>query len=409
MARTFNDSSELPRPVMLASMGLLSMVVPRRTVQDTLAELGKQSQRERQLPAPFLVYLVIALSFYMPYALREVLRCVLEGLRTLEVSAGKAMSIATKGAISRARTRLGPEVMEALFLKVARPIAIPQTRGAWYRRWRLMTIDGTSLALQHTTENAEAFGLPDSKHGDGAFPLARLVALAEAGTHVVVRAAFDKWVTSEQKLASQVLPALEAGMLLLEDRGYVGYGWWRSVSATGADILCRMRGNMILPCRKRLSDGSFLSVLRPPKGDSGEPLTVRVIEYTLKGVPNAEPLYCIATSILDVEEAPARELAAQYHERWEAESLFDEFKTHLRGGNRVLLRSKTPDLVKQEIYGLLLAHFTVRTVMHDAALSVDEDPDRISFTHTVRVLRRKLPQGAAFPPSGADPALSGNS
>jgi hypothetical protein len=149
---------------------------------------------------------------------------------------------------------------------------------------------------------------------------------------------------------------------------------------------------------RRLEDGSFLSVLQPPAGSAGEPITVRVIEYTLRGVPNADPVYRLVTSLLDPKLAPAREVAALYHERWEAEGTFDEFKTHVRGGATIRLRSKTPDLVRQEVYGLLLAHYVVRAVMHDAACQIEEDPDRLSFIHTVRVLRRTLPQAAISPP-----------
>ena len=392
--------------MVLASVGLLTKVIPRPAVIRALRAHGKYSQRERLLPAPFLVYLVIALSLYMTQALREVLRCVLEGMRTWERAVGGVHVIATKGAISRARLRLGPEVLETLFEQTAQPIALPETRGAWYRQWRVMILDGSSLALQDTPQNVEAFGRPHSKEGEGAFPMLRLVGLVEAGTHAVVKAAFGAWSTSEMALADQTLPALHAGMLLLEDRGFVGYEWWRQVAATGAQIVCRVRRNMRLPCQQRLPDGSFLSVLRPPKGNPGAPIVVRVIEYTLPGVPNADPLYRLVTTLLDPEEAPAQELAALYHERWEVEGLLDEFKTHLRGGSRVLLRSKTPDLVRQEVWGLLLAHFVVRTVMHDAALQAREDPDHLSFLHTVRVLRRRLPQAAeVFPPSGTDPVV----
>jgi hypothetical protein len=164
---------------------------------------------------------------------------------------------------------------------------------------------------------------------------------------------------------------------------------------------------MHFPCHQRLEDGSYLSVLRPPKGVEEEPIVVRVIAYTLACVPGADPLYRVVTSLLDPEVAPARELAALYHERWESETTFDEFKTHLRGGAQVVLRSKIPDLVRQEVYGLLLAHYAVRAVMHDAALVAGEDPDRISFVHTVRVLRRKLPQAVNFPPSAVEDLVSG--
>lgn len=338
MARTASESSSLPRPVLLTSVGLLAKIIPPATVAEVLANAEQESQRERALPAPFLVYLIVALSLYMPYSLREVLRCVLEGLRSLE---GR-LSIASKGAISRARSRLGWPVMAEIYRRVARPLATRQTPGAWYRQWRVMILDGSSLALQHTPENAAEFGLPASKHGEGAFPLLRLVGLLEAGSRAIVAAAFGGWRQPELALAEAVLPALTPGMLLIEDRGFIGYDWWQKVTATGAEVLGRVRNNMLLPARQRLPDGSFLSELRPPQGHAGAPLPVRVIEYTLPGVPGAEPRDRVITSILAPAAAPAPALAALYHERWEGETLFDEFKTHLRGGSRVLLRSKTP-------------------------------------------------------------------
>lgn len=406
MARTATTTSSLPRPVLLTSVGLLAKHIPLTTINAVLAEHGKESLRDRLLPMQFLVYLIVSLSLYMPVALREVLRTVEDGLRTLGFRKGLTMEIATKGAISRARTRLGWKVLAALHDKVARPLATRKTRGAWYKRWRLAALDGTSLALPYTAKNEEAFGTHASKEGEGAFPLLKLVALVEVGTHAVLRMAFDACAVAEIALAERLLSAMGAGMLVIEDRGFVGYDWWRQVRGTGADILCRLRKNMHLPVHRRLADGSYLSVLRPPKDVEGEPIVVRVIVYTLHGVPGADPVYRLVTSILNPKVAPARELAALYHERWEAESTFDEFKTHLRGGEHVLLRSKTPDLVRQEVYALLLAHFVVRSVMHEAALQVDEDPDRLSFIHTVRVLRRKLPQAAFFPPSGPEGVVS---
>jgi hypothetical protein len=402
MPRRKVDLFALSRPSALSSIGLIRRIVPLSLVNETLNEQKRQSKRERLLPAHFTVYLVIAFSLYMPYSLREVHRCVVEGLRTLDRALSPSFYIATKGAISRARSRLGFEVLASLFEKVARPIATKKTKGAWYRRWRVMLIDGTCLALQRTPENEEAFGIPDNMYGGCAFPVLRLIALVEAGTRVVVRAALGDYKSHELRLAEQLLPSLGEGMLLIEDRGYVGYNWWKAVAGRGCDILCRVRKNMHLPCRKALSDGSYLSELKPPVGSDGKPIPVRVIEYWLEGVSGSEPLYRLITTILDYEESPAQELAALYHERWEVETLFDEFKTHIRGGGHVLLRSRTPEMVKQETYGLLLAHFTVRSVMHDAALLVDEDPDELSFIHTVRVLRRRLPQAAAvFSPSGS--------
>ncbi len=395
MSRTSVDSSRLPRPVLLTSVGLLAKIVPMSTVSAVLSAEGKSSQRERALPAHFLVYLIIALSLYMPYSLREVLRCVMDGLRSLDPK----LTIVTKGAISRARTRLGWKALAEIFEQVVHPIGTPQTPGAWYRKWRVVGLDGTTLALQCTPENVAEFGLHPSKEGPAAFPLLRLVALVEVGTHVVIKPAIGLMTQFEATLAQDLLPAMTKDMLVIEDRGYIGYPWWAAVKSTGAEILCRVRNNMRFACQKRLADGSFISYLLPPKGVVGERIDVRVIEYTLSGIPDSEPTYRIITTILDPEVAPAQELAALYHERWETENLFDEFKTHMRGGNRVLLRSKKPELVKQEVYGLLLAHYSVRVVMNDAAQAAGEDPDRISFIHTVRVLRRRLPQaGGVFSP-----------
>jgi len=170
-------------------------------------------------------------------------------------------------------------------------------------------------------------------------------------------------------------------------------------------LLWRVKRNLVLPCEQRLPDGSYLSTIYPTVRDRRHRrrgIPVRVIEYTLEGVQEAEPIYRLITTILDQQAAPAQEVAALYPQRWEIETALDELKTHLRGGAHIVLRSKTPDLVRQEFWGFLLAHFAVRGLMHEAALAADEDPDRLSFTHAVRVIRRKLPQLAAFPPSAVE-------
>jgi len=202
--------------------------------------------------------------------------------------------------------------------------------------------------------------------------------------------------------AHGVLPAFRPGMLCLADRYFFGYALWRAAAATGADLLWRVRSNLRLPRATVLADGSYLCVVYPSEKDrrhATNGVQVRVVEYRLEGVADAEPLYRLVTTILDEAQAPAADLAALYHERWEIEGALAELKTQLRGA-QVVLRSKTPDLVRQEFWGLLLAHFAVRGLMHEAALRADEDPDRLSFLHTVRVVRRKLPLLAAFPPSG---------
>jgi hypothetical protein len=248
--------------------------------------------------------------------------------------------------------------------------------------------------------NDKAFGRPGSSRGSSAYPQFRFVSLVESGTHVLFGTRMSPYLTGENTLAKEVLGALDSGMLCLADRGFFGYEMWRQALATKAQLLWRIKKNAVLPCDKRLSDGSYLSRIYPSEKDKRNQtnaIRLRVIEYRLEGVADAEPIYRLVTSMLDTEQGPAQELAALYHERWEIETALDELKTHLRGA-RIVLRSKTPDLVRQEFYGLLMAHFAVRALMHEAALSANEDPDRLSFIHAVRVVRRKLAAFNAIPP-----------
>lgn len=281
------------------------------------------------------------------------------------------------------------------------PLAGRETQGAWYRDRRLISIDGTTLDLADTVANERAFGRPGASRGKSAFPQLRMVSLVENGTHVLFGTQWGRYNTSENVLAEKALGHLEAGMLCLADRGFFGYSLWKKAASTGADLLWRIKKNAALPCDRRLADGSYRSRIYASAKDRRQKrnaIVVRVIEYELEGVEDGEPLYRLITSMLDPRKAPAEELAALYHDRWEIENVFDEFKTHLRG-RQAVLRSKTPELVEQELYGFLLAHFAIRGLMHEAALKADVDPDRLSFLHTVRVVRRKLPTFAAIPPS----------
>jgi len=271
-----------------------------------------------------------------------------------------------------------------------------------------MSLDGTTLDVGDTAANARAFGRPASARGvnaTGAFPQLRLVGLLENGTHAIGAAQLGAYRTSEVTLAAAVVPHLTGEMLCLADRGLLGFDLWRRASATGAALLWRAARTFTLPLLERFPDGSYRSELRWNAYCTSADRTaipVRVIEYTLPDVPTAEATYRLVTTVLDPARAPAAELAALYHDRWEMETAFDEFKTHLRGGQRVL-RSKTPDLVRQEAWGFLLAHFAIRALMHEAALGAlprARDPDTLSFTHALRVTRRTLPHVAALPPSG---------
>ena len=401
MARTLATLPAGSRITDYISLGVVAKTFPPDKVRAVLAASKKESVRQRDLPAHVVVYYVIALALFMQTSYREVLRCLLEGIQWLaEPSTG--IHVAGHSGISQARTRLGWEPLQQLHDAVVKPIAVPATKGAWYRGWRLVSMDGSTLDVADEKGNDEAFGRPGSSRGKSAYPQIRFVSLVENGTHVLFGSRMADYATSEVALAKDVLSSLCKGMLCLADRGFFSFPMWKQAVATGADLLWRVKKNILLPCEKRLPDGSYLSRIYPTQQDrrlGRNGVVVRVIEYRLEGVEGAEPLYRLATTILDHERAPADELAALYHDRWEIETALDELKTHLRGA-RIILRSKTPDLVRQEFYGLLMAHFAVRGIMHEAALHAHEDPDRLSFLHAVRVVRRKIASYGAIPPSG---------
>jgi hypothetical protein len=402
MSRTVASLPAGSRITDYISLGVVAKAFPLEKIRASLTATRKESVRERDLPAHVVVYYVIALALYMQSSYREVLRCLLEGIQWL-VEPGAGINVAGNSGISQARTRLGWEPVRQLHDDVVRPVAVAATKGAWYRAWRLISVDGSTLDVADEKSNNEAFGRPGASRGESAYPKIRFVSLVENGTHVLFGSRMADYATSEVALAKTVLPNLSKGMLCLADRGFFGFEMWKQAADTGADLLWRVRKNIHLPCEKRLPDGSYLSRIYSSQQDQRRGrngIVVRVIEYRLEGVEGAEPLYRLATTILNHELAPAAELAALYHERWEIETAFDELKTHLRGAH-IVLRSKTPDLVRQEFYGLLMAHFAVRGLMHEAALRADKDPDKLSFLHAVRVVRRKMAAFGAIPPSGS--------
>ena len=381
------------------SLGVIAKTFPIDQVRAVLAVTGKASLRVRDLPAHVVIYYVIALALFMQSSYREVLRCLLEGMQWL-VDPTVAIKVAGKSGISQARTRLGSEPVRHLHDQVVRPIATRATRGAWYRDWRVVSLDGSTLDVADEAANSEAFGRPGASRGDSAFPQIRFVSLVENGTHVLFASQMAAYATSENALAKAVIASLRPGMLCLADRLFFSFALWAEARATAADLLWRIKKNLRLACEQQLPDGSYLSHIYPSERDRRHKtngIKLRVIDYRLEGVADAEPLYRLVTTLLDPQQAPAEELAALYHERWEIETALDELKTHLRGA-KIVLRSRTPDLVRQEFYGLLLTHFAVRGLMHEAALTADDDPDHLSFLHAVRVIRRKLSSFSAIPP-----------
>lgn len=400
MARTVATLPSGSRITDFMSLGVLADCFPLDKVHEVLQQTGRQSQRQRHLPAHVMVYYVIALALYMEVSYGEVLRCLLEGLEWLGLPVERIRCTGRSG-ISQARARLGAEPLRRLYQDLVGPIAQPQTRGSRYRQWTLVSLDGSTLDLADTAENETAFGRPVAARGQSGFPQVRFVCLVENGTHVLFGAEVGSYTTAELELAGKVVKRLQPGWLCLADRLFFGYELWQQASKSGAALLWRVKASRILVPLKRLPDGSYLSKIYPSSKDRERDragLIVRVIDYHLTGVENAEPLYRLVTSILDEHQAPAEDLAALYHERWEIEGALDELKTHLRG-RKIVLRSKTPELVRQEFYGLLLAHYAVRGLMHEAALRADLDPDALSFVHSVRVIKRKLMTVVAFPPS----------
>ena len=403
MARTLAELPAGSRITDYISLGVIAKFFPVEKIHDVLEQTNRASVRERDLPAHVVVYYVIALALYMRSSYREVLRCLLEGVQWLLDPSAK-VKVAGKSGISQARSRLGVEPVKKLYDTVVTPIAEKRTKGAWFRQWRLVSLDGSTLDVADTVENDEAFGRPGASRGSSAFPKIRFVALLENGTHVLWAAHMDQYAIDELTLAEKVIPSLRKGMLCMADRFFPSYKLWAMAAKTRADLLWRTRQNARLDVEKRLPDGSYLSRIYASTSDrrnGRNGIVVRVIDYRLKDVEGSEPLYRLITTILDHEQAPAKELAALYHERWEIETTLDELKTHLRGA-QIVLRSKTPDLVRQEFFGLMMAHFAVRGLMHEAALKADEDPDRLSFLHSVRVVQRRMARYAAIPPSAEE-------
>jgi hypothetical protein len=383
------------------SIGVLTRVFPPELVDRVIAEAGRTEQRRRLLPARVVVYYVLGLGLYSSASYEEVMRMLVDGL-AWQSGWQRRWSVPSKAALFQARRRLGSEPLRELFGRVARPLAEPETMGAFYREWRLVSIDGTCLDVADTPANEQAFGRPGSGRGQGvgAFPQLRLVGLGECGTHALFDVAAGPYRSGEQTLAAGVLGALEPGMLCLADRLFYSFGLWKQARATGAELVWRTKSNHRLAVRERLPDGSYLSELYASSDRRrADGVAVRVVEYEIDGAgrPACDTRYRLLTTILDPDRAPASELAPLYAQRWEFESALDELKVHQRGP-RVVLRSKTPDGVIQEVYGHLCVHYAIRWLMHTVAVGAGQDPDRISFTRSLRAARRTTASHAGFSP-----------
>jgi hypothetical protein len=396
-------------------LGVLTEQIPPALVDEVVVLAGRRERRCRLLPARAVVYFVLALCLFSsadaagPPGYRSVLRSQTTGLRR----AG-GPRLPTRAALTRARQRLGAGPLQALFARVRGPLAAAGTPGVFAFGRRVVAWDGTGIDTADTRSNVEAFG----RAGDAGHPQLRLLALIECGTHALLEAAFDGfYLASEHILARRVLGGLRSGMLLLADRNFPGYQLWGLATATGADLAWRIKKNVVFMPVRRLPDGSFLSVMpTPAEGlrhararSAGRPLPrppaghlVRIIEYTVTvraadGTCRVEP-FRLVTSLLDSDQVPAAELAALYHERWESELGYGELKTRLRGAS-FILRSRTPELVRQEMFAFLTVYQALCALRARAAQTAGIDPDRISFTITVRLARDQVSTQAAASPA----------
>lgn len=389
-------------------IGVLTRIFDRDLVDEVIARSmlrhGGASRRNRLLPDRVVVYLVLALCLFCQEPYEEVLRRLVNGLRFLG-NWKDAWQVPTSSAVTQARQRLGEEPLAELFARVARPIARPGTIGAWFNGLRLMAVDGVVVDAPKSEANSKEFG-----HGrsNGPFPQLRLVGLGECGTHAIVDAVFEPAAHSDERaMLPHLFPTLEPDMLLLADRGFYSYALWSEAAATGAHLLWRIKNDLQVPVMSTLPDGSYLSELVPRhlKGGGGRRrpvpdevrIPVRVVEYTIPNRSGDAERIRVLTTILDEAFATATELAALYQQRWEFELTLDEIEIHQMSSTR-LLRSKTPELVRQEMWALLLVHFATRSFMREAADDVGDDPDRISFMRTIRVLRRQVDNQAGFSP-----------
>ena len=367
----------------------LSRAIPPEAIARALHQEAALETRERKLTIAVVVWLVIALHLYTTLSIGAVLRKLARGLRF--IWSEPTIQLPKDSAIAYRRAQLGARPMVALFQHLCQPIATPQTRGAFLFGLRLMAIDGTVEDVPDTPANAAYFGRHTSTRGNGAFPQVQAVYLAECGTHVLVDAGFWPCHTSERKGGFRVLRSVRKGMLVMWDRGFHDFDMIVAARRQGAHVLSRLPSGVKPQRIRTLADGSYLAYLYPSeyrRRNRAERVLVRVITYRISdpALPGYGETYRVITTLLNPRHAPAHELACAYHERWEIELVIDEIDTHQRLANRTL-RSRTPVGVIQELYGLLLAHYAVRVLMHEAALLVDVDPDRLSFVHALEVLR----------------------
>lgn len=390
--RTIADNIRLSEAVRLNA---LEQAIPQVTVEAVTADLGVKEQRLRKLPAMVTLLLCVAMGLFTNMSLEQVLKKMVKGLRYVWPDE-EDYQTANKSAICQARYRLGAQPVVELFHRVCKPIATGQTPGAFLFGLRLMSIDGDIEDVPDTPANVGFFGRHRGGRGDGAFPQTQAVYLCESGTHAICDAGFWPCHTSERVGGSRMLRSVEEGMLVMWDCGFHSFDMAIQTRRRKAHFLGRLPAHVKPKFVKALPDGSCLAYIYPSdyhRKKRSEHLLVRVIEYTVDDPTRSGhgELHRLITSLLDSDLYPAHTLACEYHQRWEVEITIDEVHTHQPLPN-LPLRSKKPAGVIQEAYGLLIAHYAVRVVMHEAAVQNGLDPDRLSFINALRIIRDAIPE-----------------
>jgi hypothetical protein len=385
------------------SIGVLAKTFSKQLLEEVIDAADVREVRYRLLPARMMVFFTLACWLFM----RSGYGLVLSKLADAEAVGGSSgwgdWTPPTTSSLSKAKARLGSQVFRMLFERVRGAVGTAATPGAFWRGLRVLTLDGFTMDLPDTPENSEFFGRGSNGSATpNPYPQLRALALAEGGTRSLVAGVYGPYSSGEQTLAEGLLADLGPGMVLLADRNFPSYKLWKAAAGTGAQLCWRMPATFTLPVLEVLPDGSYLSQLRPPRKKDGPPITVRVIEYSVRTTSadgsELSELFCLATTLLDPATAPMEELAALYHDRWQAETGIGELKTTERGGPEVVLRSKSPALVRQEFWAFLCVYQAVRDLISTAA---DDggglDPARISFKRAFEAARDSATRAALSP------------
>lgn len=378
-----------------AAVGVLTQVFPVELVDRVIDERERREQRIRRLPSRLVFYFVLALCLFPHESYQSAMKIMMDAFGRRD----RAVRVPTAAAIGYARGRLGPECVERISREAMRPMAQPMTRGAWYKTRRLVAFDGTTFTVPDTEDNDRAFGRPGSRQGEGksAYPQVRAACLVELGTHAVFDARLGRYTSAETTLTEEMFSSLRPGMLAIADRNLYSATRWTKAAATGADLLWRVKNNMILAPVEMLADGSYLTEITPPSRCGLAPFRVRVIEYRLSVEGKEAETYRLITTILDPRSAPAKDLASLYHARWDIEGFFKQIKSNQLNRDKIF-RSRSSEGVRQEFWAHLAVHYATTRITVDAAGAGGIDPDRISRVDTIRIIRSRIWKPESFPP-----------